>query len=390
MFVDEETLRRSERRGVSVPARLAGPKPLTPAQLGTRRSNLSFAGAQPSPAEYERFVGDNDLVDEFYLERALVAARPVCRLIVRTQSGRELGYATGFLVSPRLLITNWHVFRTRDEAANAVAEFDFKLDIRGNPLPSYRFALRPDRFYHSNQDLDYALVAVDPVSMDDQTTELSSFGYHRLLGEPGKIWEGEWITIIQHPGGQRRQFSIRENQLTKKLEEYLWYVSDTAQGSSGAPAFNDSFQVVALHHMGRAKKEGGRYVLKDKRTVASLDGIDDSEVVWEANEGLRVSVLCADMASALPSGDEYVSELFEAMNGGDVMSKAVGGAVNVVHPEAIAVRADGSPNGIVVPLQLHVALSYGAPASAVAVAMPVAGAGKEPDGPGNDRDQVHA
>src|SRR5690606_15015192 len=44
-----------------------------------RARHLEFGGARPTDTELERIIGDsNDLVDEFYLERALLAARPVC------------------------------------------------------------------------------------------------------------------------------------------------------------------------------------------------------------------------------------------------------------------------------------------------------------------------
>jgi endonuclease G len=348
-------------------ARYFGPSSAPATELAKRAKNLSFGGSQPSPTEYERMLGTNDLVDEFYLERALAAAKPVCRLILRNAAGRETEWATGFMISPRVLLTNWHVFETEDDATNAIAEFEYKLDIRGNPAPSMRFLIRPERFYASNRELDYAVVAVDETSMDGGSA-LSRFGYHRLIPTAGKILEREWITIIQHPGGQRRQFAIRENQLIAKEERFLWYMSDTAPGSSGAPAFNDSFQVVALHHAGKAKKENGLYVLRDGRRVETLDDIDDSDVLWEKNEGLRVSVLCADMDRRLDSSDPYVRELKTAMTSqeGHVMARWIGGS-SPVSPEELVSKNGDSPHasekaaeGIVIPLQLHVSLSYGA------------------------------
>ena len=254
-----------------------------------------------------------------------MAARPVCRIVVRNGAGRELSFATGFMVSPRLLLTNWHVFRSAAEATNGVAEFDYRLDIAGNPLTPQRFLIEPELFYTSNMKLDYALLAVNPVSIDGKKP-LSAFGYHRLVTEGNRIEEGEWITIIQHPGGARRQFAIRENQLIEKEGDFLWYASDTAPGSSGAPAFNDSFQVVALHHSGRAQRDGDLYVLKDGRKITSLNGVDDSDVEWEANEGLRISVLVHDLRSTDDAGNPFVTELEEAMKGtGDVMTQTLGG-----------------------------------------------------------------
>jgi endonuclease G len=330
--------------------------------LAMRAANLGFAGARPSTTELERLIGNNDMVDEFYLQRALVAARPVMRIIIRDAAGRERGWATGLMVSPRLLLTNWHVFPTRDETRNSIAEAHYVLDIAGNPAPSYRFAVRGDIFYTSNQELDFSLVAVDPTAVDGEKT-LAQFGYHRLIAEPNKVREGEAMTLIQHPGGERRQFAIRENQLIQIQDKFLWYQSDTAPGSSGAPVFNDSFQVVALHHSGAAKRdEQGRYVLRDGRTVISLDGIDDSSVQWVANEGLRISVLCAFLSASLHPDNAFASELFQAMQGGDVMSNIIRANEMQPRPSDTEREIAASPfslngNLLTIPLQLQVSLS---------------------------------
>lgn len=346
---------------------------LSTEEVEARRANLAFGGARPSGKELERMFNGDDLVDEFYLERALVAARPICRISVRNAAGRELGCATGFMVAPGLLLTNWHVLEKKEFAIFSIAEFEYTRDIRGHEVPSYQFALEPDRFFINDQGLDYALVAVAPRSLD-QTAALDGFGYHRLVPDPHKIWEGDWVTIIQHPGGARRQFAIRDNLVVHKKgrENFMWYQSDTAQGSSGAPAFNDSFQVVALHHMGRARRdENGLYVLKDNRKVESLDGIDDSDVVWEANEGLRVSALCAALKQSVPADSPLAEQLLAAMEGeGDIMSNALGDGAQPPAPEA-GRRAGARPapdtaehegyaadgrGGIYIPLRLHVSL----------------------------------
>jgi endonuclease G len=359
-------------------ALVAPPRLISDAALAKRTANLAFGGAQPSATELERLIGSNDLVDEFYLQRALIAAQPVMRITLREPSGGERGWATGVMVSPRLLLTNWHVFPQLADTVNAVAEAHYVLDIAGNPAPSYRFTVRGDQFYFANAQLDFALVAVHPVAQDG-LTPLAQFGYHRLLAEPNKITEGECITLIQHPGGERRQFAIRENQLVRLIDHFLWYQSDTAPGSSGAPAFNDSFQVVGLHHSGAAlKDEDGRYVLRDGSTVDTLDGVEESQVVWVANEGLRISVLCAFLNANLSTDHPYVQELFSAMQGGDVMSRALQGSgtgLPIVVPEATAGAAIGSNGVLTIPLQMQISLSMGAPGSALI--SPVAPAGSQ-------------
>jgi endonuclease G len=334
--------------------------PAEDTSLAKRVENLAFAGARPSTTELERLMGNNDLVDEFYLQRAIVAARPVMRITLRDAAGRERGWATGFMVSPRLLLTNWHVFPTQEETANAVSEANYVLDIAGNPAPSYRFTVRGDLFYLSDAGLDFALVAVDPLAQDGQTI-LEQFGYHRLVPQPNKIREGECMTIVQHPGGERRQFSIRENRLCRILDQFIWYQSDTAPGSSGAPAFNDSFQVVALHHSGAANRnDQGLYVLRDGTTVKSLEGVDDSRIDWVANEGLRISLLCSFLQANLPPGSAYTQELFQAMQGGDVMSGTLQGRgqpVLLSNPEPVQAPVMPVGNSFTIPLQLQITLA---------------------------------
>ncbi len=348
----------------------APPPPVDTASFAGRAANLSFGGAHPSTIELERLIGNNDLVDEFYLQRALVAAGPVMRITLRDPAGRERGWATGFMVSPHLLLTNWHVFPNLDEAQNAIAEANYVLDIAGNPAPSYRFDVHAEQYYLANQQLDFALVGVTPLAQDG-STPLSRFGYHRLVAEPNKIREGECITIIEHPGGERRQCAIRENNLVKILDQFLWYQSDTAPGSSGAPAFNDSFQVVALHHSGAAKRdEDGKYVLKDGSLRDSLDGVDESQVIWVANEGLRISVLCTYLQSTLDPGKPVEQELLQAMRGGDVLAAALKNAAVTPTP----VEAGPAPSApahtdlpaapgttLTIPLQLQISLGWGGP-----------------------------
>lgn len=314
-----------------------------PIRLGVRAGMLSQGGARPSEAELERLVGASDLVDDFFLIRALIAARPVCRISIRADGGHERGCATGVMVSPRLLLTNNHVIGTPDEAAPSLAEFNFCLDIAGNPEPSYRFKLRPDLFFFTDEGLDFSLVSVE--QQGDGGVALSTYGYHRLIAQSGKALLKEWMNIIQHPGGARRQFAIRENQCVEDGgPDEIWYRSDTAQGSSGAPVFNDSFQLVALHHRGVARKGAdGLYVLKGGKKVKSLRDVDDSEVDWIANAGIRVSRICNRLESV---GDRngHLAELREAMQGGDVMSRAFANptAVNIL--EASSMNPNGAGN----------------------------------------------
>jgi Trypsin-like peptidase domain len=111
------------------------------------------------------------------------------------------------------------------------------------------FAFAPDDFFYASEALDFALVAVFPNSEQDGLP-LAPFGHLPLVETLGKAVVGEWLTIIQHPNGERKQVCVRENQLIRIEGDVLWYSTDTLGGSSGAPVLNNGWIVVALHHSG--------------------------------------------------------------------------------------------------------------------------------------------
>lgn len=332
MIIPPRLVSACERRSSRLPAGTLRHRPLDyaphlaptkdPARIARRVGFLDRGGSKSTDRELERLMGTNDLVDEFYLERALLAAMPVCRIAIRSPSGHERGSATGFMISPRLMITNEHVFGSPDEAAPSIAEFNYRYDVAGRPEPSHRFRLRPDVFFFNHAALDFAVVAVDPKS-EDGRMNLAAFGYHRLIAETGKVLLKEWMNIIQHPGGSRRQFAMRENQCVKIDDpDVLWYVSDTAQGSSGSPVLNDSFQVVALHHAGVPRREAGKVVLKDGTHIDDLADADDSDIDWIANAGIRVSRICGALESDAQEQNGCLAEWRAAQEGGDVLTAA--------------------------------------------------------------------
>jgi len=256
-------------------------------RIRLREIRLAEADIRPSPVALERILGTNDLVDVNYLTKASLAARSVCRVVLRDTAGREIGYGTGFLVSPRLLLTNHHVLETAAIAEAAHAEFDYELDPAGYPRPTTRFALDPCGFYLSDTELDFALVAVRTTPVYG-SGRLVDYRFLPLLHVVGKINIGEFMSLIQHPSGQPKQIALRENQLLAIEDLVLWYESDTAHGSSGAPAFNDSWQVVALHHSGVPRTDDqGRWLLKSGQPAGP--DADDGEIDWIANEGIRAS-----------------------------------------------------------------------------------------------------
>src|SRR6186997_2976972 len=59
------------------------------------------------PNGFERIIGESDLMSINFLDRGRRAADAVCRIKLPMDGGTA--YGTGFLVGPRLLLTNNHV-----------------------------------------------------------------------------------------------------------------------------------------------------------------------------------------------------------------------------------------------------------------------------------------
>src|SRR5262249_46437444 len=186
-----------------------------------------------------------------------------------------------------LLMTNHHVFPTRGDAAGMGANFLFERDERGLRL-GVIFEIDPDGFYLSDEALDYAIVAVKPVSIDRR--RLEEFAPIALIEAVPKILIGQPVNIIEYPEGGPKQYATTHNQLVDILDEgFLHYETDTLEGSSGSPAFSGNWELVALHHSSIPEIRDGHVIATDGSIWT--EEMDDDRVHWVANEGVRVSAI---------------------------------------------------------------------------------------------------
>jgi endonuclease G len=271
----------------------AGSTVATPAQRSKRREaaerdkallkrRVGYIESDKSdPNGFERIIGESDLTSINYLQRGLRAAAAVCRIKLPGEGG--FSYGTGFLVGPRLLMTNHHVLGSPSQAGQAEAEFGFEHDLDGVLKRPSQFNLQPEELFFTDPALDVTLVAVAPFAED--AAPIERFGRLPLVPMTGKVVDGEFVTIVQHPGGQPKQISIRASQIVRlgasqlpgvNLDHFIHYMTDTEPGSSGAPVLNDQWQVVALHHK----------AVPDPKSLSK-----GGKVEWIANEGVRISAI---------------------------------------------------------------------------------------------------
>jgi endonuclease G len=281
------------------------------------------------PNGFERVLGESDLVSVNFLTRGSRAAAAVCRIRVPTQGGEW--YGTGFLVGPRLLMTNNHVLSSSQDASQAEAEFNYEHDADGVLSPPIQFNLAPDEIFFTDIEHDVTLASVAAYS--EGGVPIERFGYLPLIPLSGKGVEGEWVTIIQHPGGQPKQLTIRASMIIELdikafptvAVRFIHYTTDTEPGSSGSPVINDQWQVIAIHHKAIRKP--------------SSDG-DEDRPVWLANEGVRVSAIFRMLEAKRFSSEDAAAAL-------NRLSRAIGmlplQASESVGFGSISLEAEGKP-----------------------------------------------
>ncbi|RZK46246.1 MAG: serine protease [Pedobacter sp.] len=278
--------------------RILPPSGKSEEDVQARIVHMATSGAGISKFDIERLFGSSDLLRFNYLQRGIIAGKPVARIRVNAPFGAGGSWGTGFLITPRLLITNNHVIKSPDEAMLATIEFDYQTDLDDRLQPGKSFRLRPDLAFMTDDEsaLDYTIVAIEEVSID-HSARSADYGFIRLIKDTHKVDTLEYVSIIQHPNGEEKCIAIRENKVIKIGDElggtkdnFIWYVCDTALGSSGAPVFNDQWQLVALHHrsVANTKEENGnlKIQLKDGTWIEEVDArANEERIEFIANEG---------------------------------------------------------------------------------------------------------
>ena len=203
---------------------------------------LLIAGAAQADTAFEPVSGYN---------RASLFFRvgmPVGKLLIRT--GRGAKSCTGFLVSPRYLITNAHCVIDRRGADGGHGEpgiadhVELRLGYTDKSETGAVYGLVLPQV-EMNRDLDYAILEVrgDPAGR---------FGFLSISVAPPVDNMPLWM--IGHPRGRPQQLSRTRCKSAAPAyyrKNRLRHFCATKPGSSGSPVFDAaSRQVIALHSAG--------------------------------------------------------------------------------------------------------------------------------------------
>jgi len=245
------------------PVRQVDPALAPPTDLPAPAAEPAFEPVVGDQAELELIVNSEDnFIDIDMLAGAIYTAQAVGR--IELPKGRALG--TGFLVGPDLMLTNYHVFKSKDMLGSAVVRFDYHANADGAATQGRVYEFQPE-FYVGSPDteLDFALVKLKGEPLADRKLqpgdedlgylELLRRGRHRgyLLLAPRDIVEHERVNIIQHPNGNPQKVVLTQNYVLANMSaDRVHYLADTQPGSSGSPVLNRYWEVIALHHSGGA------------------------------------------------------------------------------------------------------------------------------------------
>jgi V8-like Glu-specific endopeptidase len=242
----------------------------------------------------EGFVGKDDTLWSSFLSRGARCAKAVARVVWKDRPAESRWQGTAFLISDWVAVTNHHVLDSPDAAAATAMEFNYEYDEDGDERRGQPLEFDPDRlFLNERRDgqMDYAVVAVKPVR---GAPPAKGRGFLPLIAERGKAQNGDPLNLIHHPAGMRKRITVRESRLLGVDEHTLHYSGDTLGGSSGAPVFNDQWEVIGLHFGGKPKRDANGRRLSVDGSVWD-PSMAKELIAYEFNVGARISSLIREL-----------------------------------------------------------------------------------------------
>jgi Trypsin-like peptidase domain/Effector-associated domain 1 len=212
---------------------LTAPVPTVEAPAGRAREPIGVG-------EDAQAGGHPATINVAFLAEGLRVAASVVRLSARHRTGSYHG--NGLLVADGWILTNHHVlYDWRDGASPAQSiqirfGYEVGLDRLERPCDIYRGV--PASIAGDRGD-DWAAVKIDgPIGADYPILKLSP-------SRPAAA--GDRVYVVQHPYGGPKQLGLHDNDVTF-VDDRVVHSRTEIAGSSGAPIFNEGWEVVALHH----------------------------------------------------------------------------------------------------------------------------------------------
>jgi hypothetical protein len=249
------------------------------------RANLLSreGGAVSVPASHLHRANLDELTDSglervygpagFHTLRWFRDALERCRLVARIEDEYGDGVGTGFLVEgsalhedlpATVLLTSAHVI------PDAIATADAYVTFRGREsmaegIERYRIDSLLWSSPRGSLDVSVVSLKVTPAAVSRCP----------IVSTLPPLENRPHVLVIGHPRGRMQpMFSIQDNLMLDHDTKRIHYTAATDPGSSGSPAFDSNWQLIAMHHSGSQEMprlhNGGTY---------------------QANEGIRIGAI---------------------------------------------------------------------------------------------------
>jgi hypothetical protein len=225
----------------------------------------------PDAITLEKIVKESNALLDIAMFRSHVGEieGQVCRIDLQGN-----GLATGFLVGPSMVMTNYHVIESmvagQHGAQNFKCRFDYKVKENGidvNPgivfnvvqllahSPYDPADLQKNLGVPDPENLDYALLLLEGEPGNDPIggqTGGDPRGWIRMPQNEHAFALGSPLFIVQHPNTKPMKLALDTAAIIglNGNKTRVEYATNTDPGSSGSPCFSQNWELVALHHSG--------------------------------------------------------------------------------------------------------------------------------------------
>jgi hypothetical protein len=178
-----------------------------------------------------------------------------------------------------VLVTNSHVLggpAARDKQALILHDARVRFQMMG---PEVYFCKGDLLFTSPYHELDVSVVAL---CRDRQLDAIATLSAEPLRWWPPPPMGDRKVYVVGHPGGRELEVSMEDNLLLACAADRIHYRSATEEGSSGSAVFDDTWQLIAIHHAGSP-------------TMPRLEG----EGHYQANEGILLEAISAKCQARL-------------------------------------------------------------------------------------------